>query len=219
MQHKRTTASDDYLKVRQSLELRFQNIEKFVENETRLITSEVHSWLENNKAACATIIKELYEKTTEKLSELIELDVSYGAWMRKETLLLNDEIRRSFDALDRAIASNAKRIESMLQNLRNDMTTYNITCVKKGLIRCRKYNVPSKFAECVEEQSKKAIKKLDCMNESARVELAEIAKFCKLIMKTHKITTQEVIEVNRKKAIELSNYLDRCIARLKKSSK
>ncbi|XP_067206197.1 uncharacterized protein [Linepithema humile] len=212
-----TTASDDYLKVRQSLELRVKNIEKFVEDESRLITSEVNSWLENNKVACATQLKELFNKTTAKLDELIKLDMSYSTWMRKETLLLNDEIRRSFDALDRAIASNAKRIESMLQNLRNDVTTHS-ACVKKGLIVCRKHDAPCEFAECVKAQSEEAIKMLDRVNENARVKLEEIAKFRESVVKTHEMTAQETIEVNHKKATELSNYLDKCIVQLKRSS-
>lgn len=189
-----------------------------MEDESRSITSEVNSWLESNKVACATQLQELFKKTTEKLDELIVLDVSYSTWMRRKTLLLNDEIRRAFAALDRAVASNAKHIGSMLQDLRNDVTTHS-TRVRKKLTVCRKYDAPCRFAECVKEQSEEATKMFDSMSENARVKLEEIAKFRESVVKTHKMTVQEVTEVNRKKAIELSNYLDQCIAQLKKSSK
>lgn len=213
-----TTASDDYLKARQSLKSRIESLVKFMENESRSIASDVESSLKSSKAARAIQMETFFKATSGKLDELTRLDVSYGSWMRKETLLLNDEIRRSFDALERAIAPNAKRIMYMLKNLRNDVSLCN-ECAQRNLVACRKHNVPSNLTECAKKQLDEATKKLDQMNEEVYHKLEEIMKFRDTVMKAHEMTAQEVIEVNRKKAAELVKYLDRCIVQLKRSNK
>lgn len=190
---------------------------KFVEDESRSIANDVESGLKSSKAARVIQMEKLSKATSGKLDELIRLDVSYGSWMRKETLLLNDEIMRSFDALERAIASNTKRITYMLKNLRSDVFMY-IEHAQKNLVECRRHNVPSNLAECAKKQLDEATKMLDQMNEEVRRKLEEITKFRDTIMKAHEMTTQEVIEVNRKKVADMIKYLERCIVQLKRSS-
>lgn len=189
-----------------------------MDNESRSIASDVKSSLESSKVARAIQMEKFFKATSGKLDELTRLDVSYGSWMRKEALLLNDEIRRSFDALERAIAPNTKRIMYMLENLRNDVSRC-IECAQRNLVACRKHNVPSNLTECANEKLDEATKKLDQMNEEVRRKLEEITKFRDTAMKAHEMTAQEVIEVNRKKAAELVKYLERCIVQAKKSSK
>ncbi|XP_072767430.1 uncharacterized protein [Anoplolepis gracilipes] len=213
-----TTASDDYLKARQSLKSRIENLVKFVEDESRSIASNMESSLKNSKVAREIQIEKLFRTTLGKLDELIKLDVSYGSWMRKETLLLNDEIRRSFDALERAIAPNAKRIMHMLKDLQSNVSIC-VERAQKNLVTCRKHNVPSNLTECVKKQSDEATKRLDQMNEEVRHKLKEITNFRETVMKAHEMTAQEVTEVNRKKAVELVKYLERCIGQLKRSNK
>lgn len=191
---------------------------KFVEDESRSIANNVENGLKSSKAAHAIQMEKLFRATSGKLDELIRLDVSYGNWLRKETLLLNDEIRRSFDALERTIAPNAKRITYMLKNLRSDVSTC-VERAQRNLVACRRHNVPSNLADCVKKQLDEATKMLDQMNEEVRHKLEEITKFRETVMKAHEMTTQEVIEVNRKKAAELVKYLERCIVQLKRSSK
>lgn len=191
---------------------------KFVEDESRSITSNVESSLKSSNAAHAIQMEKLFRATSGKLDELIRLDVSYGNWMRKEILLLNDEIKRSFDALERAIAANTKNITYKLKNLRNDVTRC-VECAQRNLVACRKHNVPSNLTECAKKQLDQATKRLDQMNEEVRLKLKEITKLRETVMKAHEMTAQEAIEINHKKVTKLVKYLERCILQLKKSSK
>lgn len=190
----------------------------FVENESQLIANNVKNRLDSTKAARATQLENLLKKTTGKLDELIKLDVSYGNWMRKETLILNDEIRRSFDALERAIDPNVKRIASMLKRLRSDVST-SVESAERKIIACRKHDVLFDFMKCTKEQSDKATRMLDRMNEEAHRKFEEIAKFCETILRAHEMTVQETMEINRKKTADFLRYLEKCIVQLKKSSK
>lgn len=191
---------------------------KFVENESQLIANDLKSRLDSTKAARATQLENLFKKTTGKLDELIKLDVSYGNWMRKETLILNDEMRRSFDALERAVDPNVKRIASMLKRLQGDVST-SVESAERKILACRKHDVLSDFMKCTKEQSDKATKMLDRMNEEAHHKFEEIVKFCETILRAHDMTVQETIEINRKKTADFLRYLEKCIVQLKKSSK
>lgn len=183
-----------------------------------MITNDMKNRLHSSKAARATQLENFFKKTTGKLDELIKLDVSYGNWMRKETLLLNDEIKRSFDALERAIDPNVKRIASMLKELQDDVLIYGESA-ERNLVTCRKHDVPLDLAKCTKERSGKAIRMLDLMNEKARRKLEEIAKFRETVLKAHEITAKEAIEINHKKMADLLSYLEKCIVQLKKSRK
>ncbi|XP_028050872.1 uncharacterized protein LOC114255708 [Monomorium pharaonis] len=156
--------------------------------------------------------------TTRKLDEIAKLDVSYGNWMRKETLLLDSEIRRSFDALERAIGLNEKRIASMLEKLRGDVST-RVESAEKNLVACRKHNLPYDFAKCTKVQTEEAARMLDRMNEEARLKLKEIVKFRETVLRAHETTVQEAIQVNCQKAADFLRYLQKCIVQLRKSSK
>ncbi|XP_071565657.1 uncharacterized protein [Temnothorax nylanderi] len=215
---KAITAGDDYIKARQSLKLHIKNLVKFVEHESQLIANDVKSRLDSSKAARATQLEDLLKKTTRKLDELIKLDVSYGSWMRKETLMLNDEIRRSFDALERAIEPNVKRIAFMLNRLRSDVST-SVESAERNLVACRKYDVLLDFAKCTKEQSDEATRILDRMNEEARRKFEEIGKFRETVLRAHEIMAREAIEINRKKTADFSRYLEKCIVQLRKSGK
>ncbi|KAL6434038.1 hypothetical protein ACFW04_005887 [Cataglyphis niger] len=213
-----TTASDDYLNARRSLNSRIESLMKFMDDQSRSITSDVKSSLESSKAARATQMEKFFKATSGKLDELTRLDVSYGSWMRREALLLNDEIMRSFDALERALAPNAKRMMYMLKNLRNDVSRC-VDCAQRNLATCRKHSIPSNLSQCANEKLDESTKKLDQMKEEIRRKLEEIMKFRDTVMKAHEMTAQEVTEVNRKKAAALIKYLERCIAQAKKSRK
>lgn len=191
---------------------------KFVEDESQSIANNVETSLKSSNAAHAIQMEKLFRSTSGKLDELIRLDVSYGSWMRKETLLLNDEIKRSFDALERAIAANTKNIIYMLKNLQRDVTRC-VECAQKNLIACRRHNVPSNLAECAKKQLDEGTKMLDQMNDEVRLKLKEITKLRETVMKAHEMTAQEVIEINHEKVAELVKYLGRCILQLKRSSK
>lgn len=189
-----------------------------MDDQSRSIESDVKSGLESSKAARAIQMEKFFKATAGKLDKLTRLDVSYGSWMRKEALLLNDEIMRSFDALERAIAPNAKRITYMLKNLRNDVSRC-VECAQRNLAACRKHNIPANLSECANEKLSESTKQLDQMNEEVRHKLEEIMKFRDTVMKAHEMTAQEVTEVNRMKAAKLVKYLERCIAQAKKSRK
>lgn len=189
-----------------------------MEDESRSITSNVETSLKSSNAAHAIQMEKLFKATSGKLDKLISLDVSYGSWMRKETLLLNDEIKRSFDALKRAIAANAKNITYMLKNLQSDVTRC-VERAQKNLLACRKHNAPSNLTECTKKQLDEATKKLERMNEEVRLKLKEITKLRETVVKAHEMTAQEVIEVNHKKVTELVKNLERCILQLKRSNK
>lgn len=191
---------------------------KFVEDESQSIANNVKGRLDSSKAARATQLENLLKKTTGKLDDLIKLDVSYGSWMRNKTLTLNEEIRRSFEALERAIDPNIKHITSMLKKLRSDVST-SVKSAEKNLTACRKHNGPLDFAKCTKEQSDAATRMLDRMNEEARRKFKEIAKFCETVLRGHEMTTQEAIEINRKKTTDLLKYLEKCIVQLKKQKK
>lgn len=205
------------MKARQSLKLRIKDLMKFVEDESQLITSDMKGRLDSSKAARAIQLERLVKKTTGKLDELMKLDVSYGSWMRRETLMLNDETRRSFEAVERAINLNVKKIASMLKKLQNDVST-SVKNAERNLVACRKYNLFD-FARCTKEQSDEATRILDRTNEEARRKLEEIVKFRETVLRTHEITTQETIEVNRKKMANFLKYLEKCIVQLRKSNK
>ncbi|XP_018351790.1 PREDICTED: uncharacterized protein LOC108754167 isoform X2 [Trachymyrmex septentrionalis] len=215
---KTITASDDYLKARQFLKLHIKDLIKFVDNESQLITNDIKNRLDSNRAARATQLENLFKKTTEKLDELMKLDVSYGSWMRQMMLLLNDEIKRSFDALERVIGSNEKRIASMLKKLQSDVSIC-IESAERNLAVCRKHYLPFDLTKCTKEQSDKATKMLDRMKEEARRKFEEIAKFRETVLRAHEITTQEAIEINHKKTMDLLKYLEKCIVKLKSSNK
>lgn len=189
-----------------------------MEDESQSIANNVETSLKSSNAAHVIQMEKLFRATSGKLDELIRLDVSYGSWMRKETLLLNDEIKRSFDALERAIAANKKNIIYMLQNLQRDVTRC-VESAQRNLIACRRHNVPSNLTECAKKQLDEATKMLDQMNEEVRLKLKEITKLRETVMKAHEMTAQEVIEINHKKVAELVKYLERCILQLKRSSK
>lgn len=191
---------------------------KFVESESGSIATDLKNRSRSSKIDNAARLRELFEKTTSKLDKLMSMDVSYGCWMRRETLLLNDEMRRSFDALERAFALNAEHIGLMLKNLRCDVSS-RVERAERSIVACRKHDAPSVFAECVKEQLEEATKLLDRTNEEARLKLGEIAKFREAAVTANEKTTTEVIETNRKRATEMSDYLDRCIVQLKKSNK
>lgn len=189
-----------------------------MEEESQLITNDLKGRLDDSKAARTIQLQNLFKKTTGKLDELIKLDVSYGSWMRKETLLLNDEMKRSFDALERAIDPNIKRITFMLKELQNDVSIYGESA-KRNLVTCRNHDIPFDLAKCTKEQSDKAIRMLDRINEEARRKLEEIIKFRETVLKAHEMTAQEAIEINHKKTADLLSYLEKCIVQLKKSRK
>ncbi|KYQ54120.1 hypothetical protein ALC60_06992 [Trachymyrmex zeteki] len=214
---KTITASDDYLKARQSLKLQIKDLIKFVENESQLITNDVKSRLDSNRAARTTQLENFFKKTTGKLDELMKLDVSYGNWMRQKTLLLNDEIKRSFDAVERVIGPNEKRIASMLKKLRSDVSIC-IESAERNLAVCRKHYLPFDLTKCTKEQLDEATKMLDRMKEEARRKFEEIAKFRETVLRAHEMTTQETIEINHKKTMDLLKYLKKCI-KLKKCVK
>lgn len=210
--------NDDYIKTRQSLKLRIKDLMKFMEDESQLIANNMKNRLDSTKAARAIQLENLFKKTTGKLDELIKLDVSYGNWMRKETLILNDEIRRSFDALERAIDTNAKGIASMLKRLRNDVLV-SVESAERKIIACYKHDVLFDFTKCTKEQSDKATRMLDRMNEETRRKFEEIVKFCEIVLRAHEMTVQETMEINRKKTDNLLRYLEKCIVQMRKSSK
>lgn len=189
-----------------------------MDDESQLIANDVKSRLDSNKVARVTQLENLLIKTTGKLDEIIKLDVSYGSWMRNETLLLNDEIRRSFDALERAIDLNEKRIAFMLKKLRSDVSTC-IEGAERKLVACRKHDLPFDLAKCTKEQSDEAARMLDWMNEEARRKLKEIAKFRETVLRAHRTTMQEAIEMNCKKTADFLKYLEKCIVQLRKTSK
>jgi len=191
---------------------------KFVEDESQLITNDIKSRLDSSKAARATQLENLFKKTTDKLDELIKLNVAYGSWMRKKTLLLNDEIKRSFDALERASDLNEKHIASVLKKLRSDVSTC-IESAERNFVACRKHDLPFNLAKCTKEQSAEATRMLDQMNEEARRKFAEIVKFRETVLRAHEMTAQETIEINRRKTVDLLRYLEKCIAQQKRSSK
>ncbi|KYM97179.1 PREDICTED: uncharacterized protein LOC108778686 [Cyphomyrmex costatus] len=215
---KTITTSDEYLKVRKSLKLHTKDLIKFVENESQLISDDIKSRLNSNRAARTTQSESLFKKTTEKLDELMKLDVSYGSWMRQKTLLLNDEIKRSFDAVERAIGPNEKRIASMLKKLRSDVSIC-IESAERNLAMCRKHYLPLDLTKCTKEQSDEATKMFDRMKEEARRKFKEIAEFRETILRAHEMTTQEAIEINNKKTTDLLRYLEKCIVQLKNSKK
>lgn len=189
-----------------------------MDDESQLISNDVKSRLDSSKAVRATQLENFFEKTTKKLDEIIKLDVSYGCWMRKETLLLNDEIRRSFDALERAIDLNEKRIAIMLKKLRSDV----LTCVENAerrLVVCRKHGLPSDLTKCTKTQFDEATRTLDWMNEEARRKFKEIAKFRETILRAHETTARETMQINCKKTANFLKYLEKCIVQLKKSKK
>ncbi|XP_011694277.1 PREDICTED: uncharacterized protein LOC105453776 [Wasmannia auropunctata] len=213
---KAITIGDDYIKARQCLKLRVEDLIKFVEDETQLIANDVKSRLDSNRATRATQLEYLLTKTTGKLDEVMKLNGAYGIWMRKKTLLLNDEIKRSFDAVERAIGPNEKRIASMLAKLRSDVSD-SVESAEKNLVACRKHDLPLDLARCTKERSDEATRMLDRMNEEACRKLKEIAKFRETVLRTHEITTQETIEINRKKTTDLLRLMKKCIVQLKKS--
>lgn len=188
-----------------------------MEKEYLLIANDLKNRLEINKTDRANQMKELFQKTTGKLDQLIKLDVSYGGWMRNETLLLNDEIRRAFDALERSVIPDVKCLDSMLKELQSDM----LICFKQAqeaVASCRRYRVPSQFADCVKEKLNEAMKMLDEIDGKALLKLKEIAAFREGIVKTHERIARETVKVNRQKAMELSEYLEKCIVKLNKSN-
>lgn len=190
---------------------------QLVESESQSIAKDVKTRLENSEIARADQLRELYKRTSEKLDEILKLDVSYGFWMRKETLLLNDEIGRSFDALERAIAPNVKRITFMLRTLKNDVLA-RARQTEETLATCRKHKVPSELTKCVKEQLSRATRTIDRMNEETRLKLEHIGKYRDAFMKAHETTMRETLELNRKKVAELLKYMEKCIVRLQKSS-
>ncbi|XP_020299953.1 uncharacterized protein LOC109863799 isoform X2 [Pseudomyrmex gracilis] len=212
-----TTASDDYLNARRSVELRIENIIQLVESESQSIAKDVKTRLENSEIARAAQLRELYKQTSEKLDEVVKLDVSYGFWMRKETLLLNDEIGRSFDALERAIAPNVKRITFMLRTLKNNVLA-RARQTEETVATCRRHKVPSELTDCVRKQLSEATKTIDRTNEETRINLERIGKYRDAFTKAHETTMQETLELNRKKVAELLKYMEKCIVWLKKSS-
>ncbi|EZA57223.1 hypothetical protein X777_01829, partial [Ooceraea biroi] len=215
---KATTASDNYLKARRSVKLRIEDLTKFVEDGSRSITNNLKSHLENSKAARAAQLEKLSQRTTRKLDELTSLDVSYGCWMRNETMLLNDEIRRSFDALERAVVPNVGQIMSMLKDLQSEVSKC-AECADKNVTSCREHVVPTEFAKCVDERLDEATLMLNRVSKEARLKLAEIVKFRETVIKAHEMTAEEVMELNHRKSAELSKYLERCIVKLKKANK
>lgn len=218
LQCEMVTAGDEYLQARQSLKLHVKDVVNFVDAESQSIVCNMENYVEKSKAAHASQLEELFEKTTQKLDKLISLDITYGYWMRKETLLLNDEMRRSFDALERALVLNAKHLATMLKSLQSDVSSC-VVRAEESIIACREHDAPSKLAECVKKRLNEAMKMIDRMNEEARFKLKEIARFREVVVRAHEKTAQEVVEVNHKKAVELSKYLGKCITKLKKSSK
>lgn len=181
-----------------------------------MIANDLKSRLDSNRAARMIQLENLVKKTTSKLDELIKLDACYGNWMRKETSLLNDEMRRSFDALERATDLNEKHIASMLKKLRSDVSTC-IESTERNFVACRKHD--RSFAKCTKEQSNEATRVLDRMNEEVRCKLAKIAKSCETTLKTNEMLTQEAIEINCKKTTNFLKYLEKCIVQLKKPHK
>lgn len=191
---------------------------KFAKNESQLIANNVKAHFDSSKAACAAQLEDLLEKTTGKLDELTKLDVSYGNWMRKETLIFNDEIRRSFDALDRAIDPNVKHITSKLKKLRKDVSA-SVKGADRMLVTCREHHALSAFAKCTKEQSDEAMKMLDRMDENLRRKFEEIAKFCETVLKAHEMTVKETVAINREKTAVLLQCMEKCIVHLRKWQK
>lgn len=189
-----------------------------MEDESQLIASDVKNRLNSGKAARVIQQENLLRKTTRKLDELIKLDASYGSWMRKETLLLNDEIRRSFEALERASDLNVRHIVSMLKKLRNEVST-TVASAERNFVACRKYNVLFDFAKCTKKQSDEVTRMLDRMNEEARCKFEEIARFREMVLRAHEITAREVMEISYKKTADFLKYLEKCIVQLRKSGK
>lgn len=200
------------------MKLHFDEMMGFIDNESRTIITNLKNCLDKNKLAHAAQLQSLVKKTTCKLDELSSLDVSYGCWMRTKTLLLNDEIRRSFDALERAIVPNMVQIMSRLKELKNDVST----CAERAdtnISFCRKYDAPTELSLCVNERLDEIKLMLEILNNEMRYKLREIVKSCEKIIKTHELTAQEVIESNFRKSMELSNYLENCIKMQKKKYK
>ncbi|XP_026827035.1 uncharacterized protein LOC113562293 [Ooceraea biroi] len=138
--------------------------------------------------------------------------------MRNETMLLNDEIRRSFDALERAVVPNVGQIMSMLKDLQSEVSKC-AECADKNVTSCREHVVPTEFAKCVDERLDEATLMLNRVSKEARLKLAEIVKFRETVIKAHEMTAEEVMELNHRKSAELSKYLERCIVKLKKANK
>lgn len=190
---------------------------KFVEDGSRLIASNLNDQLENNKIVRTAQLEELFQRTTRKLEELTCLDVSCGCWMRNETMLLNDEIRRSFDTLERSIVSNTKEVTSMLDDLHRAVLT-SAARADKSVVLCREHLVPVELTNCVNERLDIAMLMLNRMSKEARLKLTGIEKFCETVVTAYEMTAREVMESNYRKSAELSKYLDRCIAKLREAS-
>jgi len=189
-----------------------------MEDESQSITCDLKNYMEDKKTARAVQVEKFMQRTTYKLDILTDLDVSYACYMRNKTILVNDEIRRSFDDLERDIVPHMQHITMMLKDLRDNICRC-AECAEKQIVRCRDVSAPTELLECVDEHMDLILVTIEQMHKEVCFKLEEIVKFCEDMMVAHDTAMQELLESNCKKSNELLKCLEENIVKLKKANK
>jgi len=206
------------LKVRELIEVKLEELKTCMNDESQSITCGLKNYMEDKKAIRTAQFEKFSQKTIHKLEILTDLDVSYACYMRNRMILVNDEIRRSFDDLERDIVPNMKHVMTMLNDLRDNVCRC-AEYTEKQIEKCREAAVPTKLMECVDEHMDIILMTIEQMRNEMYFKLAEIVKFCEDVIVAHDAAMQELLESNYKKSNELLTCLDENIVKLKKANK
>jgi len=206
------------LKARQFIKDTFEELLEFTDNESQSIICNLKNYIEKKKTIHTIQLEKLLEKTMSKLNILANLNVSYAVHMRNKTMMINNEIRRSFDDAEKNIAPSIQQVMTMVKNMNEDICNC-AKCMERQIARCRRIDVPSEFMECVGEHMDITTVTIAQIKNEVCFKLAKIVKCCEAIMADYDTAIQEMQQLNCEKSRELLKSLEEDIIRLKKEKK
>lgn len=183
-----------------------------------LILKDFETEVNHKKTEQAAKRQKSLKVVNEKLRELIKLNSFCGIKKRNEAWMINYKV---FDELKYCTCEKPRDIK-FLKNGKEKLiseTKSKTNCAIDLLKSCQKCDSPNSLKDCVEENTKEAIKILDCANEIILKEIDELQNYKITAVKNFSDSLENVTECYRVKIEDFSKNLSRSIVYVKKQKK